>query len=444
MTPIARGLPFAVSALLLLAGTSVSAQSLRPQPDKAGLDPGKLPALRAELQKFVDDGQIAGAVTIIGRRGQVGSLETVGFRDREANVPMKADTVFRIASMTKVATAVAVMMLEEAGKLSVDDPVEKHLPEFRGLKLLQKVTPAPKPADKPAEELFKLVDPPRKITIKDLMTHTSGMRCQNPPGFADVGQKKNRPLSEAVIAFSQQPLEGPPGEAWKYCGTAFETVGRVIEVASGKSYEAFLVERLFRPLGMKDTTFRLSPAQRKRLAVNYKKESEAPGAKVVRSDSQGPGPENPVVYTSPGGGLYSTAGDYAALMQMLLDKGKARGRQLLKPDTVAKLTAVHFKPPAPGAKVGFSAGLGMGLGVQVVMTPTEVTEALSPGSFGHGGAHGTQAWADPVTGAYYVLMIQRQGFGNGDMSDVRRAFQKLGAAALTPATAALAPGQTQQ
>lgn len=468
MTPIAKVITPVLAGLLLAA--PASAQSLRAQPDKAGLDPGKLPALRTELQRFVDEGQIAGAITVIGRRGHLGSVEIVGFRDREAGAPMKADTVFRIASMTKVATAAAVMMLEEAGKLSVDDPVEKHLPEFRGLKLLQKLAPAgasqaapvpvdragvrladrpdpkptAKPGDKPAEELFKLVDPPRKITIKDLLTHTSGMRCQNPPGFADLGQKKDRPLAEAVIAFSQQPLESPPGESWKYCGTAFETLGRVIEVASGKSYEAFLVERLIRPLGMKDTAFRLTAGQRKRLAVNYKKESDAPGAKVVRSDSQGPGPENKVVYTSPGGGLYSTAGDYAALMQMLLDKGRFKGRQLLKPETVAKLTAVHFKPPAPGAKVGFSPGLGMGLGVQVVMTPTEVTEALSPGSFGHGGAHGTQAWADPVTGAYYILMIQRQGFGNGDMSDVRRAFQKLGAAALSPSTAALAPAAPQR
>ena len=429
MTAKARGstgvLAAALLALLAPGATPAWAQ-LRPQPAKAGLDPAKLPALRAELQRFVDQGQIAGAVTVIGRRGRaaVGSVEVVGFRDVEAGAAMRADAVFRIASMTKVTTAVAVMMLDEAGKLSVSDEVEKHLPEFRGLKLAQKL----------GTDGFKLVDPPRKITIADLMTHTSGMRCQNPPGFADLGRKKDRPLAEAVIAFSQQPLETPPGVTWKYCGAAFETLGRVIEVASGQSYERFLQERLFRPLGMRDTTFRLSPGQRQRLAVNYRKGSDAPGAKIVRSDNQGPGPENKVIYTSPGGGLYSTAADYAALMQMLLDQGKARGRQLLKPETVAKMTKVHFTSKE---KVGFSPGLGMGLGVQVVMQPQEVSEALSPGSFGHGGAQGTQAWADPVTGTFYVLMIQRQDFGNGDMSDVRRAFQKLGAAAVLPATAAL-------
>ena len=418
-----------VCGLCVISGPA-AAQAPRPQPARAGLDPAKLPALREALQKFVDDRQIAGAVTVIGRRGHIGSLEVVGFRDLETQAPMKADTVFRIASMTKIATSVAVMMLDEAGKLSVDDPVEKLLPEFRGLKLVHRA--------KPDDELFKLVEPARKITIKDLMTHTSGMHCQNPPGFKDLGQKKDRTLAEAVIAFSQQPLDTQPGTTWKYCGTAFETLGRLVEVASGRRFEAFLTERLFRPLNMRDTGFRLTPAQRQRLAVNYKRDTEAPAPRVVRSDSQGPGPDNKVIYTSPGGGLYSTATDYAALLQMLLDKGKARGgKALLKPETVAKMTSVHFKPPKPGDKVGFSPGLGMGLGVQVVMTPTEVTEALSPGSFGHGGAHGTQAWADPVTGAYYVLMIQRQDFGNGDQSDVRRALQKLGSAALTPSTAAL-------
>jgi CubicO group peptidase (beta-lactamase class C family) len=437
MTAIAKLSPMLV---VLSMAAPAGAQVPRPQPAKAGLDPAKLPALRAELQKFVDEGQIAGAVTVIGRRGHIGSLEVVGFRDREAETPMKADTVFRIASMTKIATSVAVMMLEEAGKFSVDDPVEKHLPEFRGQKLLQTLLakPGSQPAEKPGDQAFKLAEPARKITIKDLMTHTSGMHCQNPPGFGDLGQKKDRTLTEAVIAFSQQPLDTQPGSLWKYCGTSFDTLGRLVEVASGKSFEAFLNERVFRPLKMKDTTFRLSPTQRQRLAVNYKRDSEAPGAKAVRSESQGPGPDNKVIYTSPSGGLYSTAADYSALMQMLVDKGKVPGgRALLKPETVTRMTSVHFKPPKPGDKVGFSPGLGMGLGVQVVMTPAEVTEALSPGSFGHGGAHGTQAWADPVTGAYYVLMIQRQGFGNGDQSDVRRALQKLGSAALTPSTAAL-------
>ena len=404
-----------LTPLLLLgaAGTS-SAQS---SPAKAGLDPARLATMRGELEKLVAAKQIAGAVTVIARNGKIGSLEAIGQRDIEARAPMRPDTIFRIASMTKVATAVAVLMLEDQGKLSVDEPVEKHLPEFRGQKLIEKQNGAS----------MTLTDPPRPITIKDLLTHTSGMRCQPPPGFADLGSKKNRTLAEAVVAFSQQPLESPPGKTWRYCGTAFGTLGRVIEVASGTSFEKFLSERLFRPLGMRDTAFRLTSAQRARLAAAYTKSSDAPGAPVVRSENQGPAKDQPVVYTDPGGGLYSTAQDFTRLMQLLLDKGSVRGRRLLRPETVVKLTGVHFTSKE---KVGFTPGLGMGLGVQVVMTPTGVTESLSPGSFGHGGAHGTQAWADPVSGAIYILMIQRQGFGNGDMSDVRQTFQRLGSAAL--------------
>jgi CubicO group peptidase (beta-lactamase class C family) len=428
--------------LLLLSGPALAADGLTArqvgQARAAGLDPDKLPVLRAELQRFVDTNQIAGAVTVIGRRGHVGSVEAVGLRDREAKAPMTADTIFRMASMTKMVTAVAVMMLEDDGKLAVEDDVEKHLPEFRGLKLISRRE----------GDTITLVDPPRKITIRDLLTHTSGMRCQPPAGFADIGRKKDRPLSEAVIAYSQQPLETPPGATWRYCGTAFETLGRVIEVASGKSYEAFLRQRLLGPLGMKDTTFRLTAAQARRLAANYNKEGEGAAAHIVRAENQGARVGDPVVYTNPGGGLYSTANDYARLLQMLLDKGQARGRALLKPETWAKLTRVHYQPsdiklPAPPPKageppkapVGFSAGLGMGLGVQVVMTPAGVSEALTPGSFGHGGAHGTQGWVDPGNDAFYLLMIQRQGFGNGDQSDVRRAFQRLGAAALVRPTA---------
>jgi CubicO group peptidase (beta-lactamase class C family) len=408
-----------VAASLLLAaparGQSADAKA-------AGLDPVKLEELRAEMGKLVESRQIAGAVTLIARRGRVGSLQAVGFRDLEARTSMRPDTVFRIASMTKVATAVGVMMLAEQGKLAVGDPVEKHLPEFRGLKMVSKRD----------GNTLTLADPPRPITIKDLLTHTSGMRCQAPAGFADLGAKKNRTLAEAVVAYSQQPLDGPPGVVWKYCGTAFDTLGRVIEVAGGRPYEEFLAQRLFRPLGMKDTTFRPGRAQFARLATVYKKEGEAAGAGVVRSENQGPGPGDEIRYPSPGGGLYSTASDYVRLMQMLVDGGKAAARRLLKPETVAEMTRVHFTSKE---RVGFTPGLGMGLGVQVVMTPTDVTEMLGAGSFGHGGAHGTQAWADPKNEAVYVLMIQRQGFGNGDMSDVRRTFQKLGASAILKPTA---------
>ena len=197
--------------------------------------------------------------------------------------------------------------------------MEKHLPEFRGLKLVAARRSR-------TTSCSSLVEPPRKITIQDLMTHTSGMHCQNPPGFNDLGQKKNRTAGrggDRVLAAAAGHAAGDrPGST---AGPSFDTLGRVIEVASGKTLRgSSWRERLFRPLGMKDTTFRLTPAQRQRLAVNYKSDSEAPGRQGgafgepgTRAGQQGRSTP------APAGGLYSTAADYAALMQMLLDQGKA-------------------------------------------------------------------------------------------------------------------------
>ena|SRR6185436_6646547 len=408
----------------LCAGTAWAKPRPPVEPAKAGLDAAKLAGLRAALQKFVDTKQISGAVTVIGRKGHLASFEVVGQRDLEEKKPMETDTVFRIASMSKIVTAVAVMMLEDDGKLSVDDPVEKHLPEFRGQKLVKTMT-----GD--AAVTVTLVAPERPITIKDLMTHTSGMNCNLPAGFSDLYGKRNRPLAEAVVGFSQHPLISAPGKVWKYCGPAYDTLGRIVEVASGKKFEAFLDERVFKPLGMKDTTFHPTAAQRARLAIIYEKTAEG----LKRPDRQDFGSEN-IVYPAASGGLFSTALDYARLCQMLADKGSAGGKHLLRPETVAKMTSVHF---TYAEKVGFSPGLGMGLGVQVVMKPLGVTAMLSPGSYGHGGAFGTQAWIDPRNELYFVLMIQRRNFtefGNGDMSDMRKTLQEFGEAALAPKTAA--------
>jgi CubicO group peptidase (beta-lactamase class C family) len=405
----------------LFAGVAWAKPRPAVEPVKAGLDPAKLAGLHAALQKFVDDKEVAGAVTVIGRKGHLASIEVVGQRDREGGKPMETDTVFRIASMSKIATAVAVMMLEDDGKLSVDDPVEKHLPEFRGQKLIKEIKEGP-------TTTVTLVAPERPIAIKDLMTHTSGMNCSLPAGFADLYGKRNRPLAEAVVGFSQHPLISPPGKVWKYCGPAYDTLGRIIEVASGKKYETFMDERLFRPLGMKDTTFHPTPAQVARLALIYEKDGDSI-KRVARQDFE---PKN-IIYPAASGGLFSTALDYAKLCQMLADKGSAGSKHLLRPETVAKMSSVHF---TYAEKVGFTPGLGMGLGVQVVMKPTEVTAMLSPGSFGHGGAFGTHAWVDPRNEIYFVLMVQRRNQGDGDASAIRKTLQEFGEAALAPKTAA--------
>jgi CubicO group peptidase (beta-lactamase class C family) len=425
--------PFVAFTFCLIASMAGAPRAellgARPQPAAAGLDPARLAPLRSELQRYVDQHQMAGAVAVIGRRGHLGSIEAVGFQDLEKKTPLRADAVFRIASMTKIATTVAVMMLEDEGKFSVDDPLEKHLPEFRGQLLVQSRS----------GKNVTLVPAPRPITIKDLLTHTSGLRCDLPAGLGELRRKNNLTLAEAVMAISQQPLETPPGTVWKYCGAGFDTLGRLVEVASGKPFDQFLEERLFRVLHMTDTTFNATAAQRARMAVLYRKEGEG----LARSDrgqpSQGPAPGERVKYPTPSGGLYSTAADQAKLYQMLLDRGTAGGRRLLKEETVAKMTRVHFSAPK-GVKVGFTPGLGMGLGVQVVMEPTGVTEMLSPGTFGHGGAFGTQGWMDPRREMFFILMVQRQGFGDGDALPMRKTVQAVGAAAAVDGAGATPKG----
>jgi CubicO group peptidase (beta-lactamase class C family) len=374
-------------------------------------DDAKLATLRSEFQGYVDRHQTAGTVTLVAHRGKLISLEAVGWQDIEGRIPMKADTIFQIASMTKPVTAMGIAMLEEEGKLSIDDPVEKHLPEFRGQQIIQKKEGAS----------ITLGKPSRPITIQDLLTHTSGLRGGPPPGFGDLYAKRNRTLAEATIAISQWPLEFEPGTKWSYCNTGIDTLGRIIEVCSGKSYEAFLEERLFRPLGMKDTFFYPDPARKARVATLYKKDKDG----LARSENflgDAVGGRFPL----PAGGMFSTAPDMLRLYQMVLQKGTADGRRYLTEASVEKMTRNH----TGDLRAGFTDGIVMGLGWQIVGTPTGVTEMLSSGTFGHGGAFGTQGWIDPKKEMIFILMVQRSGFPNGDASDLRRSLQSIAVAAI--------------
>jgi CubicO group peptidase (beta-lactamase class C family) len=324
-------------------------------------------------------------------------VDAVGFRDLEAKAPMKPDTIQRIASMTKPITAMAVLMLEEDGKLSTDDPVAKFVPEFGK------------------------IESAKPITLWHLLTHTSGIPGGAPPEMKDLYAKRDRTLAEAVPAFARKPAF-EPGTKWAYCNTGIDTLGRVVEVASGKTFEAFLEERLFAPLGMKDTFFYPAADRKERLAVTYRKAPDG----LARS-GEWLGGETAGKYPLPAGGLWSTGPDLAKLYDMLLAGGEARGRRYLKAETLAKMTRNH----TADLKAGFTNGMGMGLGFQVVATPQAVTEKLSSGSFGHGGAFGTQSWGDPAKGMYFILMVQREGFGNGDASELRRTLQEIAVSAVT-------------
>ena len=354
-------------------------------------------AVAARMRPFVERKEVAGTVTAVVTKGDV-KVEPVGLADVERGTPMRPDTVFWIASMTKPVTGVAVAMMHEDGKLSIDDPVAKYIPEFAGLKT----------ADGKSAT----------VTIKHLLTHTSGLAEATPEQSRGA-----KTLADLIPHFAKQPLKFQAGSKWEYCQSSINTAARVVEIVSGESFPHFLQKRLFGPLGMKDTTFYLSTDQVARLAKSYRKD----GDKLVEAKIfmlEGKDPTSRDRYPAANGGLFSTAPDYARFCRMLLNDGTLDGRRYLKPETVALLSKIH----SGEVTTGFTPGNGWGLGFCVVRQPQGVSEELSPGSYGHGGAYGTQAWIDPKKGVAYVLMTQRANFPNSDASDVRKAFQEAASA----------------
>jgi CubicO group peptidase (beta-lactamase class C family) len=395
-------------ALLALLALTCCLRSL----PAAELDEAKLAQIGPAMQKFVDQKDLAGAVAVVGRHDKVVATAVVGFQNLADKTPMQADTLFRIASMTKPITAVGVMILVDEGKLKIDDPVEKHLPEFHGQKL----------RTKDPDGGTRLVEPARLVTIRDLMTHTSGMAGGLPREPANLYIKRDHTLTDAVKLFAKEPLDFQPGAKWQYCNTGIDTLGRLVEVGSGQSFETFMQKRVFDPLGMKDTTFYPTPAQAKRLAVTYGVEK----GELVASKGDIIGVPPGAKYPIPAGGLCSTGPDIARFYRMMLNGGTLDGRRILSPESVKTMTTLQT-----GEIVcGFTSGMGFGLGFAVVRQPQGVTAMLSPGAFGHGGAFGTQSWADPKQDLILIMLIQRTGLPNGDASTMRQEFQKIAVGAL--------------
>ncbi len=364
--------------------------------------------------EFVKAGELSGAVLVVGIKEGIKTHVVVGQANLETKIPMEKTTLFRIASMTKPITAIAIMMLVDEGKLSVEDAVEKHLPEFKGQKLAVKVLSNRK-GDVPPNT-YRMIAPKRPITLRDLLTHTSGMG-NYPIGLADLYTKRNYTLSEATIAVSQVPLVREPGEEWSYNNPGIDTLGRIVEVASGMSFEKFLQTRIFDPLGMKDSTFYPTAEQAKNTAITYGvKDGKLVAAPNNLLDVKA-NPKHPV----PAGGLYSTAADQAKLYRFMLNNGKLGDKQLLSEKSLKQMTTTQTDK----IKTGFVDGMSWGFGWQVVAEPKGATEMLSAGTYGHGGAFGTQGWIDPKKGAFYILMIQRTGIPNGDASEFRKEFQRL-------------------
>jgi len=314
------------------------------------------------------------------------------------------------------------MILADEGKLSVDDPVEKHLPEFKGQRIV---------TEKSGDTLT-LKMPSRPITLRDLLTHTSGLPGAPPAGLADLYPKRNRTLAEGTLVYSQQPLEFEPGSKWAYCNTGIDTLGRVIEVVSGKSYEDFLRDRVFIPLEMKDSTFYPSSEQLARLAQTYDQKD----GKLIPTPHSLVGTPVGAKYPIPAGGLYSTAGDLAKLYQTMLARGMRGEKRTLSDDSIEKRILSEASVEAMtrlqtgDLACGFVPGMGFGYGWAVVKEPQGVTAMLSPGTYGHGGAFGTQGWIDPKQDLFVILLIQRMGLPNADGSDLRRDLQTIAVSAV--------------
>ncbi len=391
----------AIAVLPLFSTAVVLSAQQEPAP---GNTQTAISTISERLRPFVDEREIAGAVTLVATPDRVVHVDAIGKADIAADKPMRNDSIFWIASMTKPITGTAVLMLQDEGKLSVDDPVEKYLPEFKGLKT----------ADGKAAQ----------ILIRHLLTHTSGMG-EVAPGKARAINN----LAGLIPLHVAKPLAFEPGTKWAYCQSGINTAGRIVEVVSGEPFDAFLERRLFSPLGMKDTTFYLAEKQLPRLATPYRRtgkgELEATQNFILYSKA----PTSRDRFPAANGGLFSTAPDYARFCQMVLNGGELDGKRYLSPASVKLMTTIQTGE----LKTGFTDGNGWGLGWCVIREPQGVTAMLSPGSFGHGGAYGTQAWIDPQKKQIYILMVQRADFPNSDASEVRRAFQEAAASALSGA-----------
>jgi CubicO group peptidase (beta-lactamase class C family) len=359
-----------------------------------------IPAVAQKMEEFVQNGEVAGVVTLVADKQKILHLHAIGKGDISSSEPIRPDAIMWIASMTKPMTGAAVMMMVDEGKLSLDDLVEKHIPEFANLK-----TKEGKPA---------------KVTIRHLLTHSSGM------AEATMAESKAcKTLAEMIPHYVSRPVQFEPGSKWQYCQSSINTAARVVEVVSGKTFDVFLQERLCGPLGMKDTTFYLSEEQLPRLAKSYRrtegKLSEAPN--FILFDKPATSRDR---FPAANGGLFSTATDYVRFCQMLLNEGELDGKRYLKAESVKELARVQF----PELKTGFTPGNGWGLGFCVVREPQGVTAMCSPGTYGHGGAYGTQAWIDPTKGLIFILMVQRANFPNADNSDARKVFQQAAVEAI--------------
>ena len=383
----------------------------RVAPEAVGLSSERLERLSAAMQGLVDDGRLAGITTLIARHGKVAHLRTFGAQDMEAGKPMAQDTIFRIYSMTKPVTSVALMLLYEEGRFQLSDPVENYIPEFKDLPVAVGEDDngiVTEPADHP-------------MTIRELMSHTAGLSygifSESPVDALYREAELMHPdstLQDFIADLAKIPLRQQPGSMWHY-SVAVDVQGHLVEVLSGQPFDEFLKERIFDPLGMDDTGFWVPPEKAERFAQVYVYGEDGalqrPGGEPLRNRDY----LSPVNFLSGGGGLVSTTMDYARFCQMLLNGGELDGVRLLAPSTVALMHRNQMPRDVPE----YSPGQGFGLNFAVVLDPVEA-DRISKGEYYWGGIAGTWFWIDPQESLIFVGMIQQFGDNRPDVRSLSR------------------------
>jgi len=415
---------FLGDALLALFATTVAWTVLPAQelpaaaPEDVGMSSERLLEIHAVIERFIDVGEIQGAVTAVARRGKIVHFEAYGLMDTDRGRPMETDAIFRMASSSKPVLGVAAMMMVEEGLFDPADEIATYLPEFGDMK----VAVLREPADRDIVPAFatpgetpehRLVPAERPITIHDLLTHTAGLGSYGlgtaVAKLPNVGPDDT--LASRVLLYARMPLDFQPGSRWGYSPRiGHDVVARIVEIVSGESYDEFLRRRIFEPLGMVDTHFFLPPEKESRRVV------------IHGLDGKAKGWDKPSRYASASGGLSSTAEDFLRFEQMLAGGGELFGNRLLSPESVARMSSNQVG--GLYGQGGKQPGSGFGYAVSVVLDPVAAKSARGKGAFGWGGAFGTVSWTDPANEITAVLMIQQgsKGLSAGFESAIREAI----------------------
>ena len=405
--------------LLVSNASAAAAEPVRAQAVEAGFSPDRLARLEGAMNDWVQRGWMPGCVAMVIRDGRVAFLHAAGYDDLNARTPLRTDAIFRIASQTKAVTSVAIMMLMEEGRLLLDDPVSKYLPAYRNQQVLASFNPV--------DGTVTTVPAKRDIRIRDLLTHTSGI------GYSVIGSREavtlyrkadipvgldvhGDDLLSAMNRLAQIPLLHQPGERWTY-GLNTDLLGCLVEQISGVTLDVFFRERIFRPLGMNDTYFRVPDAKGHRLVTLYRETPEGklephPGT-VLGDRTIHPGyPLKDHTYFSGGAGLSSTITDYGAFLQMLLNGGTLHGQRILSASSVRLMTTQQI-----GTLTFNEAGDEFGLGFGIVSARSQSRTPSERGTFSWGGAFATSYWVDPNERMVFILYRQVQPTTRGDVTE---------------------------